>query len=122
MQRLVDQAAGLYAVAIARIDGPRPPEPVVAIIHQWAYDVAASTTEAVCLACDARLYPSKERAPAGWLILLPARPDVETVSVSPICPTCAAKHDDEALTAIVATWFEGRVISADRLSSTAGRA
>src|ERR1700754_5187318 len=77
MQALVEEGGGLLGMNVVRLGGPRPNDLLLGLIYRWAYAIADSGNPVLCLGCDTKLFPDKERGPAGWLFLFPMRDEFE---------------------------------------------
>jgi hypothetical protein len=91
-RHLIRQGGGAYNVTIWRIDGATPDYAACGAICSWVEAVASGALDPQCLTCDARPKP-----PAAFSILAPLVATPEALSVSAICPACAARSDDDLI-------------------------
>jgi hypothetical protein len=98
-KRLIKQGGGCYAVTIWRVGGPVPDPVACEAIISWTRAVATGElVDPLCGCCDRRPVP-----PAAFAVLAPfvdAAP--EAVSVSGICPACAARSNSGLTAAVTA--------------------
>ena len=76
MEAVLTEASGLLGIVIVRIGGPKPSEEIMQLLFRWGCELMALGEPMPCIACGTgALYPSAEKSPAGWLIVIPARAD-----------------------------------------------
>lgn len=120
---MLTEASGLLGIVIVRIGGPKPSEEIIQLLFRWGCELMALGEPMPCIACGTgALYPSAEKSPAGWLIVIPARADFTRVSVGAICRPCMDRHDDDGLCELAGRQFDGRVIPTADIHHSAGRA
>jgi hypothetical protein len=93
-RHLIKQGSGAYSITIWRVGGPAPDDAAGAAILGWLGAVGREQLDPLCLRCDRRPTPA-----AAFSILAPLVDCPEALSVSAICPACAARTDDDLIAA-----------------------
>jgi hypothetical protein len=124
MKALHEDGAGVFSIEIIFPISQPHPRSAFAIV-QWILAVkSGELVRPLCLDCDAEF--GEDAPPAAFMLITPARHDPTMLSLTGICPACAARSHDELIETGIrrarSIWPDARRLPPEHMHAHGGRA
>ena len=125
MKALHEDGAGVFSIEIIFPTSMSHPLSELAVMQWIAAVMSGELVRPLCLDCDTEFSPAGV-SPAAFMLITPARADPSMLSLTGICPACAAPTHEELIEMAIrrarSIWPDARRLPEAHMHSHGGRA